>query len=68
MKLCGEHGALFFYLFSSNTAFNGGENMVELFIQPVIVALLVGSGALCVIRGLELIRDFLISHLDDDGL
>ena len=42
--------------------------MVELFIQPVIVALLVGSGALCVIRGLELIRDFIISHLDDDGL
>jgi hypothetical protein len=45
----------------------GGENMVELFFEPTIVALLVGSGALCVIKGLKLIRDFIFSHLNDGG-
>lgn len=41
--------------------------MLELFFEPVIVALLVGCGALCVIKGLKLIRDFIFSHLNDGG-
>lgn len=41
--------------------------MVEYIFEPAIVALLVGSGALCVINGLQLIRDFIISHLNDGG-
>lgn len=53
--------------FISNTVYIGGENMLELFFEPVIVAISVGVGALCVIKGLKLIRDFIFSHLNDGG-
>ena len=60
-----EHLVSFF--FSSNTAYIGGENMLELFFEPAITAISVGVGALCVIKGLKLISDFIISHLNDGG-
>lgn len=41
--------------------------MLELFFEPAIVAIGVGVGALCVINGLQLIRDFIYSHLNDGG-
>ena len=41
--------------------------MVEYIFEPAVVALLVGSGALCVIKGLQLIQDFIFSHLNDEG-
>ena len=53
--------------FSLNTVYIGGENMVELIFEPAIVAISVGVGALCVIKGLKLIRDFIFSHLNDGG-
>lgn len=59
-----EHLVSFFRL---NTAYIGGENMVELFFEPAITAISVGIGALCVIKGLKLIRDFIYSHLNDGG-
>jgi hypothetical protein len=43
------------------------KNMVELFFEPAITAISVGVGALCVIKGLKLIRDFIYSHLNDGG-
>ena len=43
------------------------KNMLELFFEPFIVAISVGVGALCVINGLQLIRDFIYSHLNDEG-
>ncbi len=48
-------------------AYIGGENMAELFFEPAITAISVGVGALCVIKGLKLIRDFIYSHLNDGG-
>lgn len=41
--------------------------MVELFFEPAITAISVGVGALCVIKGLKLISNFIISHLNDGG-
>lgn len=41
--------------------------MLELFFEPAITAISVGVGALCVIKGLKLIRDFIFSHLNDGG-
>lgn len=59
-----EHLVSFFI---SNTVYIGGENMLELFFEPAITAISVGVGALCVIKGLRLIRDFIFSHLNDGG-
>lgn len=53
--------------FSLNTVYIGGENMLDLFFEPAIIAISVGVGALCVIKGLQLIRDFIFSHLNDGG-
>lgn len=64
----GEQKEHLVSFFSLNTVYIGGENMVELIFEPAIVALLVGSGALCVIKGLKLIRDFIFSHLNDGVL
>lgn len=41
--------------------------MLELFFEPTIVAIGVSVGALCVINGLKLIRNFIYSHLNDEG-
>lgn len=39
--------------------------MVELFVEPICCALLVGVGGLCVIEGVKAILKFMVSHLDE---